>query len=163
MAINFFKKIKKVNQNKKGFGIIEMLVVIFLVVVGLNSLLGFSSFSLNISNLTKQTTQANKLALEAVRNFRDGTTWNVNGLGTLTNGTIYHIQKTTDVPPKWQLVTGEETIDNFKRKIVFGEVFRNSSTDDIADSGDQDTNTKKVTVTITWQNESVELVTYLTN
>lgn len=154
------------NKFQKGFGLIEILVVIFLVVVGMASLLGFTTLSLKISSLNKQTAQANSLAMEtieAVRNFRDGTDWSVDGLGFLNIDTNYHLQQTLDIPSKWQFVTGEESINGFTRKVVLGQVLRDPASDNIATSGDVDPKTKKVTVTVSWADKNVELITYLTN
>ena len=156
----------ELNKSDRGVSVIEILIVIFLVIIGLTSLLGFTTFSLNISNLTKQTIQANNLAqeaMEAVRNFRDGTDWSVDGLGVLVVDTAYYFQETNDNPPKVQLVTGEDEIGGFTREIVFSRVFRNPVNDNIADSGDEDLKTRKVTITVSWKDKEVKLATYLTD
>lgn len=154
-------------DNKRGVSIIEILIVIAIIVIALSSLLGISTFSLKISTLIKETGQANNLAqeaMEAVRNFRDGTDWNVDGLGTLATTTVfYHPEKSTDILPKWQMISGAEIIDGFLRKIVFDDVFRDEN-DNIVDSGGTiDPNTKKITVTVSWKEREVKIVTYLTN
>jgi len=158
--------ITKWENNKKGISIIEILIVIAIIVIALISLLGLVVFSLRISTLIKETTQANNLAqetLEAVRNFRDGTDWDTDGLGALTTGIAYHPEKSGDVPPKWQLILGEETVDGFVKKVEFENVNRDGN-DNIVDSGGvDDPDTKKVTVTISWKDKKVEIVTYLTN
>lgn len=153
----------------KGISMIEMLVVVAIVAVTLTTLLGVATFSLKASGSLRGTTQANFLAqevIEAVRNFRDGTDWATAGLGSLTIGSTYHPEKTTAIPKKWTMVSGEETIGIFKRKVVFERVWRDLN-DNIADSGTQDLNTRKVTATVSWkykgEDKNVELVTYLTN
>ncbi len=160
---------QKIWAGKKGISIIEILVVIAILGVVLTSLLGLVSFSLKGSSLIKQNHQANNLAqeiIEVVRNFRDQTVWDTTGLGTLTVDTAYYPEKTADVPPKWSLVSGEETIGIFNRKVVFERVYRDTN-DDIADSGTEDPDTKKATVTVSWQererDHQIELVTYFTN
>lgn len=154
--------------NKAGISIIEILIVIAIIVTALISLLGLITFSLRISTLIKETVQANNLAqetVEAVRNFRDGTEWDTGGLGTLTPGISYYPRKTTDSPPKWELVLGEETVDGFTRKVVFDEVYRDATeNDDVVETGGTaDPNTKKIITTISWKDKEVEIVTYLTN
>lgn len=163
--------------NKKGVSIIEILVVISIIVIALTSLLELVSFSLKISTLVKQTTQANLLAQETMeqgRNFRDGINWNnddsnnqYDGLGVVSLGIAYHLEKSSDIPSKWMLITGEETIDSFTRKVVFENVMRDGNYNIVFSGGTNDPNTKKVTVTVSWQERGVirqvKLVTYLTN
>lgn len=158
------------NKNfTKGISIIEILVVIAIMAVSFSGLLGIVSFSLSASSLLKQKLEADFLAqdtMEAVRNFRDGTAWSSNGLGVLTAGSVYFAQKTADVPMKWILTPGTENTGIFSRKVVFEKVFRDSNSN-IASSGTEDVNTKKATVTVSWQEKgrshSVELITYFMN
>ena len=140
---------RKIWAGKKGISIVEILIVIAIIVIAFVALLGTVAYSLRISSLVEKENQANNLAqevIEAVRNFRDGTDWDINGLGNLTLGAIYRLEKTIDVPPKWTLALGEETIDNFTRRVVFTEVRRDAS-DNIVESGGMiDLDSKKVTV-----------------
>jgi len=154
--------------NKKGISIIEILVVIAIIITALSSLLGLASFSLGVSTLIKQTNQANNLSqevMEAVRNFRDGTSWDIDGLGKLATSTDYYPQATGS-PSKWQLVQGTENIDGFTRKVVFEDVMRDSNSN-IVEAGTYDPNTKKVIVTVSWKERGrehkLEIFTYLTN
>src|SRR3989344_6537245 len=161
MAITISK-----NKFNRGAGLIEILVVIFLVVVGLVALLDLAALALKVSAINKQTVQANNLALEAIeamRVFRDGTDWDVDGLGVLNIDVVYSIQKTAGNPPEWQFVTGKEEIDNFTRQVVFGRVFRDVLTDDIADAGAEDAKTRKATVMVSWADREIQLITYLTD
>jgi len=130
--------------------------------------LGLASFSLGVSTLIKQTNQANNLSqevMEAVRNLRDGTSWDVDGFGKLATSTDYYPQATSS-PSKWQLVQGIETIDGFTRKVVFEDVMRDSNSN-IVEAGTYDPNTKKVIVTVSWKERGrehkLEIFTYLTN
>ena len=155
--------------NNKGFSLIEILIVIAIISLTLTNLLGLTSFSLKITSLIRQNQLANNLAqetMEEVRNFRDGTSWDINGLGTLTTSTDYYPQK-YDTPFKWQLVPGVETINGFVRKVVFEDVRRDGNDDIIIVGGNQDSNTKKITVTVSWEergkNHQIALTTYLTN
>ena len=148
----------------KGISIIEILVVIAIIGIALVSILSLTTLSLRASISIKETTQANALAeetMEAVRNFRDGTGWETDGLKNYSG--TYHPEKSGD-PSKWILASGEETIDGFTRKVVFEDVYRSSITEDIkTDGGYLDTDTKKATVTVSWKDKKVELVTYFTN
>ena len=153
-------------DNKKGISIIEILVVIAIIAIALIGLLGLITFSLRISTLMKETVQANNLAqetIEAVRNFRDGTDWNTNGLGTLNVGADYYPEKSGGDPPKWQIVAGEEIIDGFTRKVIFYQVNRDANDNIVEAGGTPDPNTKKVIAVISWKDKEIEIVTYLTN
>lgn len=153
-------------ENKKGITVVELLVVVFILLVAFVGILGILTFSLQTSNLIKETTYANFLAqetIEAVRNFRDGTDWDTTGLGTLATGILYRPEKTADTPPKWILVTGGETINSFTRQIVFENVNRDGNDNIVETGGTNDPETRKVTVTVSWKDKQVEIVTYLTN
>lgn len=159
-------KIKWTLFSGRGFSIIEILVVIFILVIAFVSILGLLTFSLRVSTLMRENTQAINLAqetIEAVRNFRDGTNWDTNGLGILTTEVAYHPEKTTDSPPKWELLSGEEAIGGFSRKVVFEEVFRDGNDDIVETGGTLDPETKKAKVTVSWKDKKAEIVTYFTN
>jgi len=155
-----------IKNYKKGISIVEILVIIAIIGIALVTLLGLATFSLRVSTLIKETTQAKDIVqetIEAVRNFRDGTNWDTNGLGTLTSGTAYYPRKSIDTPPKWQLIQGEETINGFTRKVVFSDVMRDGNDNVVEGGGTNDPNTKKMKVTVSWKNKNIEIVTYLTN
>lgn len=164
---NLFSKFAfKLVRGKKGISIIEILVVVSVIIIALISIFGLVTFSLRTSTLMKETVQANNLAqetIEAVRNFRDGTNWETNGLGALAVSTAYHPVKSGDVPPKWQLVLGEETVGGFTRKVVFDQVYRDANDNIVVTGGTLDSHTRKVTTTISWRDREVKIITYLTN
>ncbi len=157
-------------KNTTGTSIIEILMVVFIISLSLASLIGVSSFSLASSSLSKKTIQAVTLAegaIEATRNFRDGTTWDTDGLGGVSLGVSYRLQKTTSNPPKWQLAQGEESVPGFSRKVVFSAVSRDNNDNIVSGGGVNDPNSKKVTATVSWQergrHHQVSLISYLTN
>ena len=157
---------KHIISYKEGFTVIEIMVVVAILLSAFVGILGLLTFSLQISTLIRETNQANFLAqdtLEAVRNFRDGTVWDVNGLETLTTDVAYHPEKTADNPPKWTMVQGEEIVNGFSRKIVFGSAERDSNDNIVASGGTNDPQTKKTTTTISWKGKKVEIITYLTD
>ena len=163
--------------NKKGISIIEILIVITIIGFALVSVLGLASLSLKTSTSIKELTQANTLAqevIEAIRNFRDGTEWDINGLkdyietGAATSDPYHPELDNNFDPPKWILVEGEETIGDFTRKVVFKKVSRDSLTANIEptyNTDRDDYDTRKVEATISWNNgnKKIELVTYFTN
>lgn len=160
----------------KGVSIIEILVVVSIITIGLASLLTLATFSLTASISVKETIRANSLAqetMEAARSFRDNVVWNNNdpanqydGLGIAMTGVSYHLQKSSGDPADWQLLHGEESVDGYSRKIVFNKVSRNPATDDIEtayDPANDDTDTRKATVSVFWKGKKVEIITYFTN
>ncbi len=158
------------NKNLKlnsGTSIMEIVIVIAIIGTTFIGLLGLATYSLNIFSIIKKSSQAEMIAqetVEAVRNFRDRTTWDVDGLGTLTVATDYYPKiDTIGASTTWNLIGGTETIDNFTRKIVFNNVSRDGNDNIIVSGGTNDPNTRKITATVLWENRSVEIVTYLTN
>ena len=152
-------------QKNKGFSIVEILVALFVITVALSALLGLAAFSLKITNTLKETQQAGNFAqelMEITRNFRDGTSWSTNGLGTLNTGADYHLQQSGS-PAVWQFFPGSETESIFSRKIVFNTVSRDSNGNIVGSGGTLDPNTKKATVTVLWKDKKIELVSYFTN
>ncbi|MDO8663527.1 MAG: hypothetical protein Q7K28_01655 [Candidatus Wildermuthbacteria bacterium] len=151
---------------EKGISVVEILVAIAILGIALTSLSALSSFSLKENMLTGETAQANSLAqetIEAARNFRDGTVWTTNGLGTLNvgAGNPYYPKK-SGAPSVWTLAAGVEQSGIFTRKIIFDRVFRDANYN-ISSSGTEDLNTRKVRAFVSWKDKKMELTTYLTN
>ena len=150
-------------KNKKGISIIEILVVVAIISIALTSLLGITSFSLKILSSIKKITYANSLAqemIEATRAFRDETDWDIDGLGTLTEGLDYYPQEAGS-PLEWQLVQDVEVINGFTRRIVFEGVTRDLNDNIVEAGGVSDLYTKKITATVSWDDEEIEIFTYL--
>jgi len=156
-------------HNKKGIAVVEILIVVGIIAITISSLLSVVVFSLKLSASVKETTTADALAqemVEAVRNFRDGTDWDSDGLGVLDTGNAYYPEKSGDMPPRWMFTAGEETINGFVRKVVFERVSRDPGTNNIEDvynSGNDDPDTRKVIATVSWESKKVEIITYFTN
>jgi hypothetical protein len=163
--------------NNKGISIVELLVGASILTMSLSALLGFLSFAVSAASFVKQQTQAIKHgqgALEALKNFRDGTSWNVDdpqnqydGLGKVQTGVSYRMGLSLDVPSRWQLLLGTETMGLFARTIVFENVQRDVNSNIVSAGGVNDPSTKKVTVTVSWQaktkSQEVVIVSYFTN
>ena len=157
------------NKSIRGISLIEMLVSISVIAVTLTSLLGLASFSLKITILIRQTSQANYISqeiMEQIRNIRNETSWSADGIGTLVMGADYYVQKTGS-PWQWQLIQGTETVNGFTKKAIFENVMRDGTDNIVESGGADDPNTKKVTATVSWEergrSHSIELITYLTN
>ncbi len=161
------------NKNfQNGFIFLDVLIAITIISIVFINILAIGAMSLNLSSSIRNTTQVDSLIkeeIEAVRSFRDGTNWSVNGLGTVNRGSSnpYHIfLDTSSNPNKWNLVPETETAGIFTRNIVFDNVSRDPSTNNIEDNYNQlrnDSDTIKITVTVAWLNKTSKVVTYLTN
>ncbi|MEK7124349.1 MAG: hypothetical protein AAB877_01505 [Patescibacteria group bacterium] len=155
-----------------GFIFLEILIAVALISIVFILMVGIGFQSLNISASLEKSSKADsflKEEMEAVRSFRDGTTWATNGLGSALTGTAnpYHlVLDTATNPPKWVLATGAETINIFTRKVVFDKVSRNPSSQNIEsayNSANDDPKTSKATATVSWEDKSLELIAYFTN
>lgn len=156
--------------SEKGISIVEILVVIFIIGISLGGLFNLTVFSLKASNITKAELEAGILAqktAEEVRSFRDGTVWASDGLGSLAAETSYH-PATEDMATSTKLVilSGEEAVGRYSRKVVLGNVSRDpvsKNIEDVYNAVNNDPETKKIIVTISWENKTFALTSYLTN
>jgi len=159
----------------KGISIIEILLVIIILGISLLALLGVGAYSLQVSSSLKKIETAKNLAqeaVEAVRSFRSGTTWTTDGLGVIKIGddNPYYPKLDSGVnPPKWTLLAGTQTINGFIRKIIFNNVSRDPTTNNIEsvyNPSHNDPDTKMAQVTVSWGSgakNKVETIIYLTN
>lgn len=154
-----------IKKNNQGFLLVEALIgasIVAVVVVAV--LLSFSS-GLRLSSRNGLATRAQFLVeegIEAARIMRDKG-WTGN-FGALTNETAYHLVFSNNT---WATTTSNALIDSrFDRTITVSSVYRDSN-NDIASSGTVDSNTKKVTIAVSWRNGSAtttkSLQAYLTN
>jgi len=156
------------NKNLKGAILIELLFVMAIFIITIVSLLSIMNLSMRTAGDSRWNLQANLLAREAtgaVRNIRDKTDWDTDGLGTVTNGVDYHLVQSGS-PIAWSLAIGTANIDNFTQSIVFSDALRDAN-QNITGVGAVDVNTKIVTVTISWQSgtqaEEIDVVSIITN
>ncbi len=159
----------KWKNNKKGFTILEIIVVIVVVVSVFAAVLSFFTLDVKTSERSRAKLVAISLceeAIEAVRNFRDNTSWTENGIGILaTNTNLYPVV----TPSGWLFVLGSENLNNFTRYVVLSRVSRdtNSNIEAIYNPINDDPDTRKVVATVTWTDRygpaSENLTLYITN
>lgn len=162
---------KKGNKRnlQKGFGIIEILVATTVITISLVSLMNVIRVSTSVSSESFRKIKAEFLAeegIEVVKILRDDS-WASN-ISTLTSGTTYYpvfnIASST-----WSLSTSSPgVIDNiYDREIIFSDVYRRDSDDDIIDESSSDAKTldigtKKITSRVSWGDlKQLEFVTYI--
>lgn len=152
------------NKSQSGFSLIE--VVIGVAIISL-SLFGLITALLAISNLEirnlRQTQSAYLLeeGLEAMRFLRNND-W--DNIASLETGENYWL---TFENGAWVVSQSEGLINNlFDRRIIVAEVYRDNDFK-LAETGTLDSETKKVTLTISWSHRGVTttrtMTTYLTN
>jgi len=166
------KENNKKNTKSFGFIFVEILIAITLIGIVFITLISIFFIIFSISKSIKDKTQVDfliKEQLEAVRNFRDETEWNNDGLGSLEYGNFnpYYFSLDNLVnPPKWKINSGIQTVDVFTIKVIFDNVSRDLITkyiEDVYNQSHDDPNTKKVTVNVIWSGKTYQVVTYLTN
>ena len=135
----------------RGFGLLEIVVAVAIISGSLAALAEVSTLAVRITQAALAGQQAIFLAEEGIENARlaRDTSW-----ATLLAS------------------SGTETINTFTRAVTLEDVYRRNSDDDIvpASSSDLktlDPNTKKITVTVSWQTQkgtvNTTLSAYLTN
>ncbi|MEK7535474.1 MAG: prepilin-type N-terminal cleavage/methylation domain-containing protein [Patescibacteria group bacterium] len=152
---------------QKGFGLLEVLVGLTILSVSFFALLVVSRGMLAVSRETAYNLQADYLleeGVEALRSIRDQ---NWATYITPLSGTNYLVFEASPIT-RWTTTSTPEIIDSFfNRGFVISDVYRDSSSDDIADSGTFDPDTKKFVVSVDWQGRNGtttrSVSTYLTN
>ena len=152
------------NVSQKGAGLLEIIIAVSVITVSFFAVVQVSVLALK--GVQARNDRAKALVyvqegMEAVRNIRDGG-WAAN-IATLNFGQTYYV---TVSGGKWTLTqTNPGLIEStFARTLVVDNVSRDVS-DNIAGSGTNDPETKKVTVTVSWSSpqKSVQLVSYFAN
>ena len=144
-------------QKNKGSMVIEILVGLSILSI---IILGFSNLaqkSISISNRSLNTLRATFLleeAAEITKMYRDESWSNISNLSLNTD---YYLSL-DDVNDQFVFSTTPSQNDNFTRIINFQAVNRDSGTDDISVSGDNDPNTRLVNISISWQ-QGTETIT----
>lgn len=158
---------KKVFNCKKGFSIVELLMVMGLAAIIFPALLtGFVATRSGRAQGEERLQAIHLLeeAQEAVRVVREKD-WTDFTAYSIPPNQIYH----PGAGSTWTLNNGSETINGLTRQITISDVSRDNNTNLIvADDAPQsfvDPSTKKVTVTVSWSNPlptQVSSTTYLT-
>jgi len=156
----------KITKNQKGLSLVEVIIATSIIVIFLTALIGAYSLYLNLSLSNLQKVRATFLAvegIEAVKILRD-TEWS-SQIGPIVSGTDHYIDFTGGT---WVATTSALMIDNFfERVFVLSDVNRDASSDITESGGTLDPNTKKVTVTVSWNDKGATstkvISTFITN
>jgi Tfp pilus assembly protein PilV len=137
---------------KKGSGLVEILVAIFIFSIILGSLITISNTYLSNSGENLKIARGAYLAeegIEALKTMRDKDWANVTALNTGTNYYLY-FDTSSSTNYMWKATTTASVIDSiFKRTFTLSAVYRDSN-GRIQQSGTLDANTKLVSVSVSW-------------
>ncbi len=150
--MNTKKEKNIIRRGQSGFMLVEVLVAVAIIAVSVLAAMGVTQKAVAVSRQAFHATQAAALleeGAEGVRIVRDND-W--DSISSLTLGTDYYLTYTGNT---WTLSTTPSTIGIFTRKIRMSAVKRNATTADIANSGNDDPDTKMITTTVTWTESGV--------
>ncbi len=140
----------------KGTFLIEVVIVVSIITLMLLATMQITALSTRISRRALAETQVAFLAEEGadvVRLVRDAG-W--GAFTALSTSTPYYLVHGTG---GWTLTTSPTIIDSvFTRTVVFETVNRDSNDDIVTSGGTIDSGTRKITITISW-NDGAETVT----
>lgn len=172
MSIKIIKQNKEKNF-KKGSGLVEILVAVFVFSIVLSSLITVSNMYLSGASENLRSAKGAYLAqegIEAVKIIRDGG-W--NNISSLSNDTNYYLYFDTSSSTNniWKATTTASVIDSFFiRMFKAYPVYRNvdgDSTTTIIAGYNLDINTKKITTFVSWPSKNSTttktLSTYIAN
>jgi len=155
---------------KKGSGIVEILVAIFIFTIVLGSLITASNMYLSGAGESLKTAQGAYLAqegIEAVKTIRDNS-W--NSISSLVDNTDYYLyfNISSSTNTFWEATSTAFGVDSvFIRTFKSDSVYRDSDGRIITNGGILDPNTKKVSVSVSWKSKSSTttktLSTYVAN
>lgn len=152
--------------NKKGFGIVEIMIAVAIAIVFFLTVYELILFSTKVTFTGLRRVEATQLAqegIEAVRTMRNNG-WTAN-IASLANSTTYYLLISGD---EWTLTATPQPAINgiFTRTVTLHEVLRDAN-DDIAVAGTADTKTKRLVVSVSWDErgntKNIDLETYITD
>ena len=156
----------KKQTQPNGFGIVEIIVAIAVISLTFLSIYQLLLTSARLMNDDTRRIEALYLAqegIEVVRLLRNQS-WS-SGIAPVIPETLYYPMLENNA---WTLSRSDPGPQNgrFTRTIMLHTAYRDSN-DTLSESGTEDPDTRKVTVTVTWQEReqarSVTLETYLAN
>jgi type II secretory pathway pseudopilin PulG len=152
-------------NKQQGFGVIEIIVVIAVIIVAFTAILELFRLNIQSSMQSRENVQAYALlaeALEGTRSVRDGG-W--SNLASLVPGVDYY---PVIIGGAWALqATNPGPIDGFSQRVVLSQTRRDANSNIVTSGGTVDPDTLLVTAYIEWQSrggaKTKNLTTYLTN
>lgn len=155
------------DSSQKGFGLIEIIVAIAIGIVVFVPVVLYLNFSLKIAAEDVSRVEALYLAkssLEQARSIRDEDWANINAL---TVGDSYYFEPNVSSPKGWVSSIGSDTIGKYTVWVVSSKVYRDGSYNIVSVPGNWDTETLKITASVSYMTRDgerqINLHEYLTN
>lgn len=155
------------NITEKGFGLIEIIVVVSIGIITFLSIENFLNFSLRTAKDDTAQMEAVFLArasLEQARSVRDE---NWTNLSSLTLGSNYSFAENALSPVGWMTQSGSVAVGKYTVWFNLSSVQRDASSDIVTSGGTVDPNTLKVDSYVSWPSsggtKQISLTEYLTN
>lgn len=155
-----------IQNQKKGFGLVEVLVGIFIFSIILGALVVANNMYLSGAGDNLKSAKAAYLAeegIEVVKTLRDIAWINISGLSTSTDYYLTFNNNTS----LWATTTTVTATDSYFRKVRLTSVSRDANGKIVTSGGTVDTKTKQVTVSVSWLSKNAtttkSLSTYITN
>ena len=156
--------------NKSGFGMVEILVAVFIFSLILGSLIAASNSYLSSAADNLRSTEAAYLAeegVEAVKIIRDTGWANINAIPDNIDYYLY-FNEASSTNKIWNATsTFSQSDQTFIRSFRLYSVYRDSNGRIITEGGTLDPNSKKVSVSVSWPSRegttTKNLYAYITN
>jgi len=158
----------KKDKNQKGIGMVEVIVGLAVIAVTFWAFFELARYNLKIQEQSRLKIEALSLATEAMEATRSVRDENWTNIDSLIFGTQYYPTISGGGVNKWTLTsTNPGTINGvYDRWITIEKVFRDGN-DDIVETGVEDTETRKITVIVEWNDHgtirNTTLTSYLTS
>src|SRR5690606_19788372 len=131
---------------KTGFSTVEILIASAVISVSMFALLSVGQKSVELSRVALDSVRASFLLEEGAEVVKIIRSDDWNNILDLEEDTDYYFVYSGGV---WSFSETPNSIESFTRKVFFEDVYRDNN-DDIASSGFLDSLTKRVTVSVSW-------------
>ncbi len=142
---------KKISKNTIGFSLVEVLISASIIGISVVAILNAYTFFVKteiVINKKIQSVYYLEEGIEAMRHLRDKNWTNISGLSISTTYYLYFTASSSI--SDFQTTTTKQTLNGLERKITVSNVYRDAASYDIASSGNLDSNTRKITISVTW-------------
>lgn len=152
------------NKYKQGFSLIEIILAIAVFVIFSSGAVAVILQGISANRLGKEQTIATEYAAEGLEAIRSIKNQSFSSLISTPSAGV-----TRSLAGTWIFSGTSNTFDGrYTRTIAIADVYRDGSGNIVGSGGTLDSNTKKITSTVTWnfapaRSDSVILSTYLTN
>lgn len=154
------------NKKNLGLGLVEIIIASAIMIIVVLAVMNAFSTYVKASRNNLDSVKAAYLAeegIEAVKIMRDNG-WTLK-IAPIATGTAFRVGWTGTI---WTSTTSSSLIDGkYDRTIVLNDAYRNAATKDLEASGVIDSNARKVTVNVSWNDNGATttktIETYITN